>query len=206
MGAYRTYLFPYCLDLVMSRPVMQAQRPRVLARVEAPVLEIGFGTGLNLPFYPSAIRELHVIEPNLGMKPLLRRRLRQSPIQVKTAPLRHGRILLYPDEFFQSVVCTWTLCSIAQVDFALEEIYRVLRRGGRFHFVEHGLAPDPEVARWQQRLNRLQMLVADGCHLNRNPVALVSRQPFVWEEDERCYAPQEPRFVGYTYRGVVRKD
>ena len=88
MNWYSTYLFPWCLDVVMARPAMMAQRPRVLAEVQEPVLEIGFGTGLNLPHYPARIRELHVIEPNPGMRSHLRRRLKQSPIRVKPAPHR----------------------------------------------------------------------------------------------------------------------
>lgn len=182
-----------------------AQRPRVLAGVREPVLEIGFGTGLNLAYYPKHINELHIIEPNPGMRPILRRRLRNSPIKVRPAQLLNGRALPFAENAFECVVCTWTLCSIAEVGFSLSEIHRVLRPGGTFHFIEHGLSPEPYVARWQHRLNPLQLIIADGCHLNRPIAALVGEQPFIWETDERFHLANTPKFAGYTYRGVVRK-
>jgi SAM-dependent methyltransferase len=205
MEWYRTYLFPWCLDFAMSRPAFMAQRPRVLAEVREPVLEIGFGTGQNLTFYPSHIRELYIIEPNPGMMPILRRRLRNSPIRVRPASLLNGRGLPFADCSFESIVCTWTLCSIAEVAFALNEIHRVLRPGGHFHFIEHGLSPEPKVARWQHRLNPLQMIVGDGCHLNRPIADLVHELPFQWEVDERLYLPGLPKIVAYHYRGIVCK-
>src|SRR4051812_39317349 len=148
MGLYSRYVFPWLLDRALSCPAAAAQRPVVLARACGNVLEIGFGTGLNLPHYPPAVRRLAVVDPNPGVARRARRRIAASPVPVEYLPLHNGREIGAADESFDTVVSTWTLCSIADVGYALEEVYRLLRPGGRFLFIEHGLAPDEKVARW----------------------------------------------------------
>ncbi|MFO0946491.1 MAG: class I SAM-dependent methyltransferase [Planctomycetota bacterium] len=203
MGFYSRTVFPWIIDRVMSQPRLTEQRPLALAEVTEPVLEIGFGTGLNLPHYPPAVRQLSVLDPNEGMSRRARRRIEESGIQVQNVNLIGGRVLPFEDGSLASVVTTWTLCSIPDVHFAIAEIHRVLKPGGRFHFVEHGLAPDEGVAKWQHRLNWLQRKVGDGCHLNRDIPSIIQSAPFELEKCEKFYMEKTPRPLGYTFRGVA---
>ena len=152
MGIYGRYIFPWGMDRAMSAPQIAEQRPMVLSEVVEPVLEIGFGTGLNLPHYPERIRALSVLDPNPGMNRWANRRIAASSIEVTRIGLADGEMLEADDSTFRSVVTTWTLCSIPKVAVALREINRVLRPAGHLFFIEHGLSPDPGVARWQHWL------------------------------------------------------
>ena len=205
VGFYSRYIFPRVLDWAMSRQALAEERPGVLAGVGGSVLEIGFGTGLNLPHYPPHVRELTVVEPNPGALRRSRRRAAASPIRVQPAGLVGGRDLPLPDERFDSVVSTWTLCTIPDVAHALAEVHRVLRPGGRFFFIEHGLSPDPRVARWQNRLNGLNKLLGDGCNLNRDIAGLISASPLRIDRCDRFYLRDTPRIGGYMFRGTARK-
>jgi len=193
------------LDRVMSREAVQAQRSLVLAEVRAPVLEIGFGTGLNLPHYPEAITHLWTLETNPGMSRRARQRIQASRIRVEPLGLCNGVQFPLEDASLESVVSTWTLCSVRDADTVLAEIARVLRPGGRFFFIEHGLSPDTDVAVWQHRLNRLHAWVIDGCNLNRDIPRLVTGQTLQIERCRRFYMPDSWRVSGYTYQGVARK-
>jgi ubiquinone/menaquinone biosynthesis C-methylase UbiE len=173
-----------------------------LANVQGEVLEVGFGTGLNLPYYPSHICHLTTVDVNPGMHTLAQRRIRQSPIRVDYHVL-NGECLPMRDHTFDSVVSTWTLCSIHNVVRALREIRRVLKPEGRFFFVEHGLSDNPRVQRWQHRLNPLQKRIADGCHLNRNMRELVEAQQFHLVELHQFYIDGYPKILGYMYQGIA---
>ena len=177
MGFYSRQIFPRLCDWVMSDPRMAALRKETLAEVGGEVLEVGFGTGLNLPHYPSGVRRITTVDPNTGMGKLARRRITESGIVVDQRVLG-GEQLPFGDGLFDCVVSTWTLCSIPEIERALAEVYRVLRPGGRFVFLEHGLSDDPTVRRWQRRLNPLQRLVGEGCRLDLDVPALVRSQPF----------------------------
>jgi ubiquinone/menaquinone biosynthesis C-methylase UbiE len=168
------------------------------------VLEIGFGSGLNLPHYPAAVRRLTTVDPNPGMHRRARRRLQQTGITVD-AHVLSGERLPFPADAFDCVVSTFTLCSIDAAGQALDEVYRVLKPGGRFLFLEHGLSPEPEVQRWQRRLNRLEQWLADGCRLDRDIPALVAGPSFFPVEVEAFYLERIPRTHGYLYRGVAVK-
>jgi SAM-dependent methyltransferase len=200
MGWYGTWVFPRLLDWAMAGQPFADYRRALLASVSGEVLEIGFGTGLNLAYYPEAVTGLTVIDPNPGMAALARPRLENSPLPVRSRSLR-GEHLDFADHSFDWVVSTWTLCSIPDGDRALGEIHRVLRPGGKFAFVEHGLSPDPAIATWQTRLNPLQKRIADGCHLDRPIAAMVSRH-FTLESLTANYAPSTPKVGGYFYWGV----
>lgn len=202
---YNHRLLPRMMEHVMTRPVVEEQRPRVLAGVREPVLEIGFGTGLNLPHYPEAVNRVLALDPNPGMDRYARPRIEASRIEVEPVSPGEGGRLPLEDASLESVVSTWTLCSVRGVDGALAEIARVLRPGGRFFFIEHGLSPDPEVAVWQHRLNRLHALVLDGCCLDRDIPGLIGRQGLSIEACHRFYMPDSWKFSGYTFRGVARK-
>lgn len=202
MNLYRRIIFPRLLDLALSGEGMERYRRQLLAHVQGSVLEIGFGTGLNLSCYPEHIRKITGVDPNPGMGSLARRRIASSPIAVDWQ-VADAQKLPFPSQSFDSVVSTWTLCSIPNVAKALREIRRVLRAGGKLFFLEHGLSEDPQVQRWQNRLNPLQKVIADGCNLNRDMARLIREAGFRFEQLERFYMPDQPRFIGYTYQGIA---
>lgn len=203
MSLYSQVIFPRALDWMMSGPVFTQYRQAVLSEVSGEVLEIGFGTGLNLPHYPEPIQNLTAIDPNYGMNALAKKRIQSSRIIVANRVL-NGENLPMDDNSFDSVVSTWTLCSIAKVELALQEIHRVLKPGGKFFFIEHGLSDDPKVQVWQHRLTPLQKIIADGCHLDRNMKKLVENQFEVLKLEE-FYMEETPKFAGYMYKGVATK-
>lgn len=203
MGFYSEKILPYLLDWSLSDPTFAQYRQELLADVSGTVLEIGFGTGLNLAFYPDRIQHLTAIDANPGVHQLAQKRIQQSTIQVDHRVL-NGEKLLFADRSFDSVVSTWTLCSIARVEQALQEIYRVLKPGGRFFFVEHGLSNEPNIQVWQNRLTPLQKRIADGCHLNRNIQKLVENQ-FDRVTLQQFYVKDLPKIGGYFYKGVATK-
>jgi ubiquinone/menaquinone biosynthesis C-methylase UbiE len=188
----------------MDRPFLARQRRQLLATVHGSVLEIGFGTGLNLPHYPAQVRKIITVDPNCGMHRLAQRRIRKSKIEVDQRVLS-GERLPFEDDRFDCVVSTFTLCSIKDVSQALSEVNRVLMPGGRFLFLEHGLSPEPNIQKWQRRLNRLEMLLADGCRLDRNMKELVTALPFASARVEEFYLEKTPRTHGYLYRGIAGK-
>lgn len=202
MNLYRRIIFPRLLDLALSGEGMERYRRQLLAHVQGSVLEIGFGTGLNLPCYPEHIRKITGVDPNPGMGSLARRRIASSPIAVDWQ-VADAQKLPFPSQSFDSVVSTWTLCSIPNVAKALREIRRVLRAGGKLFFLEHGLSEDPQVQRWQNCLNPIQKVIADGCNLNRDMARLIQGARFRFEQLERFYMPDQPRFIGYTYQGIA---
>jgi ubiquinone/menaquinone biosynthesis C-methylase UbiE len=192
------------MNWLMSGELFDSERKQVLAEVSGEVLEIGFGSGLNLPHYPASLSQLTAIEPNSGMRRYAEPRIAKSPITVVRYELS-GESLPMADECFDTVVCTWTLCSIENIEQALAEVFRVLRPGGRFVFLEHGLSDDPGVQQWQHRLNPIQKVIGDGCNLNRNIRTLVEQVGFSYLEVENFYLDKTPRLLGYMYRGIAIK-
>ncbi|MFS8840328.1 class I SAM-dependent methyltransferase [Synechococcus sp. W55.2] len=205
MNLYRRVIFPQLLDLALSGERIERYRRQLLAHVQGAVLEIGFGTGLNLSCYPEHIRKITGVDPNPGMGSLARRRIASSPIAVDWQ-VADAQELPFPSQSFDSVVSTWTLCSIPNVAKALGEIRRVLRAGGKLFFLEHGLSEDPQVQRWQNCLNPIQKVIADGCNLNRDMARLIREAGFRFEQLERFYMADQPRFIGYTYQGIALPD
>ena len=203
MGIYSQWVFPRLLELSMSSEAMTAYRQQLLHSVSGDILEIGFGTGLNLPHYPETVTSLTTIDPNEGMNAIAQKRIDASPIPVETKPLS-GENLSMPEASFDNVVCTWTLCSIPNVEKALSEAYRVLKPGGQFFFIEHGLSSEPDIQAWQNRLTPIQRIVADGCHLNRKIDALV-KAAFDEVEVTEFYGEDLPKVMGYFYRGIATK-
>ena len=204
MGLYCRHLFPRLCDWVMSDTVMAKLRTEVLADVGGEVLEIGLGTGLNLPHYPSGVRRITTADPNPGMGRIARKRIADSSIAVDQRA-SGGEKLPFEGGTFDCVVSTWTLCSIPQVGRAVGEAYRVLRPGGRFVFLEHGLGIDPKTQRWQRRLNPIQRLLGDGCRLDLDVPTLVGSQPFADIRLDRFEMERVPRTHGTMYRGVAVK-
>jgi len=181
MGFYSHHLFPRLYDFLVNRPEWNELRREQLAGVQSPVLEIGAGTGLNLPHYPDGISIIHTVEPNSVMNRRLQ--ARAAPLNVAIA-VHEGSAerLPFADAAFESVVSTLTLCSMKSPNLALAEILRVLRPGGRFFFLEHGLNPDPRIQVWQRRLNPLQRAIAAGCRLDLDVNALLPNPPFATVE------------------------
>lgn len=204
MGFYSSVVFPRLLDISMSSQSMTSYRQQLLSSVSGNVLEIGFGTGLNLPHYPEAVTSLTAIDPNKGMSKVAQKRIEASPLNVETISLS-GENLSLPDSSFDNVVCTWTLCSIPNAQQALREAYRVLKSGGKFFFIEHGLSNEASIQKWQNRITPVQKIVADGCHLNRKMDELV-RSVFDEVTVEEFYAEDLPKILGYFYRGIAIKS
>ncbi len=204
MGFYSDVLFPWGMNWVMSGEEFQKQRHAVLQSVSGKILEIGFGSGLNLPHYPQSVKQLVAVDPNAGMGRYTQQQMLKSDIDVECKVLG-GESLPMPNESFDTVVSTWTLCSIKNIEQALLEVKRVLKPGGQFIFLEHGLSPDKKVSRWQHRLNGLQKIIGDGCHLNRDMRQLIGDTGFSDMEIENYYFPNAPRFIGYMYRGIAKK-
>ncbi|WP_013322283.1 class I SAM-dependent methyltransferase [Gloeothece verrucosa] len=203
MGFYSNVILPWLIDINMSDPKISEYRKQVLSEVSGEVLEIGFGTGLNLAYYPSSVEKITTVDVNPGMNKLAQKRLKKTQIMVDNRVL-NGENLPMKDESFDAVVSTWTLCSIAKVDQAIQEIHRVLKPGGKFFFIEHGLSNESSVQVWQNRLNPLQKIIGDGCHLNRNIRAIIS-QTFKTVSLEEFYVPDLPKIIGYMYKGVATK-
>jgi len=204
MGFYSRAIFPRLCDFSLDRPFVAKHRQELLRHADGDVLEIGFGTGLNLPHYPKHVRRLTAIDPNPGMHRKAQRRIEQTGIEVDRRLLR-GESLPFADNTFDCVVSTFTLCSIEDVNRAIGEVYRVLKPGGRFLCLEHGLSPEPQVQKWQRRLNWLQRRLADNCHLDRDIRQIIRTQPFMTVEIEEFYLENTPRTHGYIYRGVATR-
>ncbi len=204
MNLYTQFLFPRLIDRVMQGEPFEHYRRELLADVSGEVLEIGFGTGLNLACYPDRVQKITTVDPNVGMNTLARKRVEASAIAVDQRTLS-GESLPMANASFDNVVSTWTLCSIPNVEQALQEIRRVLKPGGRFFFLEHGLAADdPQLQRWQHRLTPLQKVLGDGCHLDRDMGAIV-RRVFPDVAIDQFYMEEVPQWGGYLYRGIAVK-
>jgi ubiquinone/menaquinone biosynthesis C-methylase UbiE len=203
VGWYAQIVIPRLCDLFLNKPFVARYRRELLAQAMGDVLEIGLGTGLNLPHYPPRVR-LTVIDPNPGMHRLAERRIHEIGIQVNRQ-VASAEQLPFEDGSFDCVVSTFTLCSITDVCRSLGEINRVLRSGGNFLFLEHGLSRDPKVQKWQHRLNWLQMRMANGCRLDRDMRALVAQVSFKSIEMNEFYLEKTPKTHGYMYQGVATK-
>jgi ubiquinone/menaquinone biosynthesis C-methylase UbiE len=188
----------------LSKSLLARHRRKLLVAAHGDVLEIGFGTGLNLPYYPKGVQKLTAVDPNPGMHRLAKKRIKQRGIEVDQQVLS-GERLPFEDSRFDCAVSTFTLCSIQDVAQALGEVYRVLKSGGKFLFLEHGLSQETNVQKWQHRLNWLQVRLANGCHLDRNMKALVAAQPFASVAVEEFYLERTPKTHGYLYRGIATK-
>lgn len=203
MGLYATYMFPRLMDWVLRGARFQTERRLLLASAHGVVLEIGFGTGLNLPHYPSTVTDLHTVEPATLLPDRVARRVASAPFPVHLRRLS-AEVLPYTEGLFDCAVSTFTLCTIPDPVAALREVRRVLKPEGGFLFLEHGRSDDPAIARWQDRLNPLQQVVACGCHLNRRIDKLIVQAGFRLDQLDRYTLPGVPRIGGEMYRGIAR--
>jgi ubiquinone/menaquinone biosynthesis C-methylase UbiE len=202
MGMYRRHLLPRMTDYLCGAESATPLRRQVCQGLSGDVVEIGFGSGLNVPFYPSAVRRVAAIEPADVAWKLAAERVAASPVPVQRSGV-DGQTLGFDDHTFDCALSTWTLCTIPDVDAALGEVRRVLRPGGTLHFVEHGLAPDESVVRWQQRLEPLQARLFGGCQLTRPIVELVRRAGFDILAVNAFYHEGSPKVLGAATLGVA---
>jgi ubiquinone/menaquinone biosynthesis C-methylase UbiE len=205
MGLYHHCVFPFVLDLAMGSRVFDQPRRRTLARASGRILEIGFGTGRNLPHYPPGVSRIEAIDPDTDLDRFSLPRIAASSVAVDFHHL-DAEHLPFAGDSFDTVVCTLTVCSIPDVVHALGEIHRVLKPGGQFLFLEHGLSPDARVARWQHRLNPIQNRIGGGCHLIRETVPLVAGSGLQLRDVEHYYLRRAPRFAGYMTEGSAAKS
>jgi ubiquinone/menaquinone biosynthesis C-methylase UbiE len=186
MGFYSDRVLPHVVEWTCGQKEVGAWRAQATEGLAGRVVEIGFGSGLNVPHYPSEVEMVLAVEPNSVARRLAEKRVAASPVPVDYTGL-DGQDLPLPDDSCDAALCTFTLCTVPDPERALAEMRRVLRPGGRFHFLEHGLSPDPGVARWQHRMEPLQRRLADGCHLTRDTSALVESAGFHVTRREQRY-------------------
>jgi ubiquinone/menaquinone biosynthesis C-methylase UbiE len=204
MGLYEKYLLPSLVDCVCRSSLVDRQRRLVVPQASGRVLELGFGSGLNLPHYDrSRVESIWAVEPSPQMRSLAEPRVAAAGLDVRMLDTP-GEALPLPEHSVDSVVVTYTLCTIPDVVAALAELKRVLRPAGTLLFCEHGAAPDPKVRRMQDRLDGLWSRLAGGCHLNRNVAALIRSAGFEFETVESGYLPRTPRFAGFNTWGRAR--
>jgi len=201
---YQEQLLPRFQDKVMARRATREVRARVCSGLRGAVVEIGFGTGLNARYYPPEVDLIHAVEPSRVCMRLAEPRIAESTAKVELAGLTGERLDL-PSDAFDAVLSTWTLCTIPDMAAALGEIRRVLKPGGSFHFVEHGHAPDPGVARWQQRIEPLNKRLAGGCHLTRRIPDALGDAGFHVDQLDTYYISGEPKVFGHTFEGRATK-
>jgi len=202
MRLYCDYIFPRLMDRVMRGPAFQEQRRVALRPVEGRVLEIGFGTGLNVPHYPSTVAWLTAIEPGVLLEGTISARVTAAPMPIEIVQVP-AEELPWSDRSFDCVVSTWTLCTIADPVRALAQIRRVLKEHGRLVFLEHGRSENASVARWQNLVNPVQRVLACGCNLNRRIDRLIADNGFTLDRLDRFVMPGVPRIGADMYRGVA---
>jgi len=200
MGFYDRHILPHLIDLACGMGAVMKARSQIVPLAHGRVLEIGIGSGLNLEFYdPAKVQQIVGVDPSADMQALARERAARISIPVEMIALELGQIQA-PAASFDSIVCTFTLCTIADAVAALKEMRRVLKPGGRLLFCEHGKAPDLPVLRWQNRLTPIWKPLAGGCHLNRDMPQLIAAGGFTIGELQSGYL-KGPKPMTYVYSG-----
>jgi SAM-dependent methyltransferase len=198
---YTEQVVPRLVALTCGASGLSGLRARTAAGLSGRVVEIGFGSGFNVPHYPSDVSRVLAVEPSTTAWRMASRRVAASPVPVEQAGM-DGQSLALEDASCDGAICTFTLCTIPDPETTLAEVRRVLRPGGSFHLLEHGVAPDQRVAAFQRRVEPLQRRIADGCHLTRDPLALVADAGFTVDEVEQRYGAG-PRAWAYLTRATT---
>lgn len=202
MGLYDNCVMPRLIGVVCGNTFFDSWRRRVCEGLEGNIIELGFGSGTNLPFLPAAVRHVVAVEPSLTARAGAQSRMRASNVGIEFVDLDGPESL--GANSLDGALCAFTLCSVLDPDAILRQLLRVLKPDAAFHFLEHGLAPDSHTALWQHRLNGLEQRVAGGCRLTRDPLELVSAAGFEIESSVQEYA-KGPKPWSYFTLGVARK-
>jgi ubiquinone/menaquinone biosynthesis C-methylase UbiE len=202
VGFYAKYVLPRIIDVAMRNEETTRLRATWIPHARGEVLEVGIGSGLNLPFYSSDVRRVYGLDPSVELQQMARKRAMAEPIEVEFLSQSAEEQLPLASASIDTVVMTWTLCSIPNAPKALQQMKRVLKASGCRIFLEHGRAPDPGVAAWQERITPLWKRICGGCHLNRKIDDLIMAAGFRITELKTCYLPG-PHPMTYTYEGVA---
>jgi ubiquinone/menaquinone biosynthesis C-methylase UbiE len=202
MGLYGKYVLPRLIDLAMRNKEAARLRAAWIPQARGTVLEVGIGSGLNLPFYSAEVERVVGVDPSLELQRMASKRV-AGPINVEFIPQSAEEPLPLDEASVDTVVIAWTLCSIPNAAKALQQVKRVLKADGRLLFVEHGRAPETKVAAWQDRLTPVWKHATGGCHLNRKVDDLIAEAGFQITQLETCYLPG-PRPMTFTYQGVAQ--
>ena len=205
MGFYTDVIIPIFYDTSMDSSKINEGRKSILSKItEEEILEIGLGTGINIKYYPENVKKITGIDVNKGMLKQFNKKKLNGRIKIQSLH-QNGESLPFPDNSISGVASTYTLCTIKNITPALNEIYRVLRPGGKYYFLEHGLADNPKTQKWQHRLNPIQKIWAGGCNLNRDIKSLIINAGFKIQELKNYYMERDPKIVGYMYEGIAVK-
>ena len=206
MGFYSRYISPRLIEWGLGSEEAMRLRTGVLSGARGKVLEIGFGTGLNLRLYPPSVEKLVAIDSERMLPDRVQKRVAESPVPIELIQLDASDRLPFDDATFDTIVSTWTLCSIADVDSALAEVRRVLRSDGRFLFLEHGRSDDPKIARRQDWWNPFQKMIGSGCNANRAIDQLITRAGLKIANLDRFLMPATPRILAEMYKGSATTE
>ena len=201
MGLYRDFFLPRAINRTCGQPQYLELRREVAPALRGEVLEIGFGSGLNLPYYPESVTRVRAVDPAHAGRELAAERIAARGLPVEFLELEAGRTAL-PDASIDSALSTWTLCSIADLEQTLAELRRVLKPGAPFVYLEHGLSPEPRVAKWQKRLTPLHRFFAGNCRLDLEIERALHAAGFALESPKRFYM-QGSKISSYMYQGVA---
>ena len=206
MSLYEKYVLPKFLNCACGSKPVSYQRKKVVPHAEGKVLEIGIGSGLNLPFYDkSKIEEIWGIDPSEELNAMAKKVAIEECVNVNFIT-SSAEDIPFPSDYFDTVLITYTMCTIPSVLQANKEIRRVLKHNGKMIFCEHGVSPDENIKKWQKRLNSIWGKIAGGCNINRNIPVLIKSSGFKIVEMDEMYLPKTPRIAGYNYWGYAKPE
>ena len=206
MSFYEKYILPRFLNCACASEPITYQRKKVVPLAEGKILEVGIGSGLNLPFYnKSKIIEIWCIDPSEELNAMAKRVATEENINVKFIT-SGAEDIPFPDNYFDTVLITYTMCTIPSVLKANEEMRRVLKSGGKMIFCEHGVSPDESIKKWQKRLNSIWGKIAGGCNINRDIPMLIKSSGFKIVMMDEMYLPKTPKIAGYNYWGYATPE
>ena len=201
MNPYEKYILPHFINVACGMKPITLQRQKVVPEASGRILEVGMGSGLNMPYYdPSKVEKVYGLEPSEDMRALASKRVANAPFEVEFIDLPGEEIPL-EDNSVDTVLLTYTLCTIPDTAQALAQMKRVLKPGGKLLFSEHGAAPDESVKKWQERINPYWKPIAGGCNLNRAIPQLLEQAGFKIKDMDMAYLPGTPKFAGFNYWG-----